>query len=392
MLVNFFLHLKKSGLPISLRELLDLLNALDEQLVDNSIDEFYQLARLILIKEERYFDRFDLAFSTYLNEEQTMDGLLNKSIPKEWLHKQLEKHLSEEEKQQLKSLGGFEEIMKTFEERLKEQKKRHQGGNKWIGTGGTSPFGAYGYNSEGIRIGQEHSRHQRAIKVWDKREYRNLDEDSMLEKRNMALALRRLQKSKQQGALTKFDLTKTIQATAKNAGFLDLQYQAEKQNDLKVLMFYDIGGSMDYHVELSQSLFFAAKSCFKSLEYFYFHNCPYEKVWQDNNRRESSTLKTMDLLRQFGPEYKVIFVGDASMSPYELIFAGGSVEHMNDEVGKVWLERIVNQFPHFVWLNPLEKSQWYSQSIEIIQEVIYNRMYPLSISGISSAIKILSGT
>ena len=386
MLVNFFLHLKQHNIPVILRELLDLLNALDSDLVQNSINDFYQLSRLILIKEERYFDRFDLAFSSYLNEETTMDGLLNKSIPKDWLAKQLEKHFTDEQKQQIKSLGGFDELMKTFEQRLKEQKKRHQGGNKWIGTGGTSPFGAYGYNPDGIRIGQEGSRHQRAVKVWDKREYRNLDEDRMLEKRNMSVALRRLKKSKKQGALTEFDLQSTIQSTAKNAGFLDLQYKAEKQNDLKVLMFYDIGGSMDYHVELSQNLFVAAKSCFKSLEYFYFHNCPYEKVWRDNNRRQNSTMNTMTLLRQFDADYKVIFVGDASMSPYELLFAGGSVEHMNDEAGKVWLERIVTHFPSMVWLNPLEKSQWHAQSVEMIQDVITQRMYPLSVHGISEAI------
>ena len=376
-------------MPVSIRELLDLINAVDNEMAEHSIDKFYQLARLIMIKDERYYDKFDLAFSSYLNDETRMDQLLNKSIPKEWLTKMIEKHLSEEEKANIKSLGGFDELMKTFEQRLKEQKKRHQGGNKWVGTGGTSPFGAYGYNPEGIRIGQDSSRHQRAVKVWDKREFKNLDEDSMLAKRNMSIALRRLKQNKKQGALTEFDLENTIKQTAKNAGFLDLKYQSEKKNDIKVLILYDIGGSMDYHVELTQSLFFAAKSCFKNMDYYYFHNCPYEKLWLDNQRRAKSSVSTMSLLRKYNKDYKVIIVGDASMSPYELMFAGGSVEHMNEEAGQVWLKRIVDYFPELVWLNPLKKSQWHAQSIDIVNDVIDNRMFPLSISGIGEAINKL---
>ncbi len=389
MLVHFFLHLKQQGVPVSLRELLDLLSALDADIVKNSMDDFYQLARLILIKDERYYDRFDLAFSSYINEKPTMDGSLSKPIPKDWLEKKLEKYLTKAEKDKMKSLGGFDELMKTFEERLKEQKKRHQGGNKWIGTGGTSPFGAYGYNPEGIRIGQDGSRHQRAVKVWDKREYKNLDEDAMLEKRNMTIALRRLQKNKKQGAVTEFDLQNTIKSTAKNAGYLDLRYQAAKQNDLKVLILYDVGGSMDYHVELTQTLFYAAKSCFKTLDYYYFHNCPYEKLWQDNHRRDNSSLKTMALIQRFNSDYKVIIVGDATMSPYELVFAGGSVEHMNDESGQVWLKRLLTHFPDAVWLNPLEKSQWYAQSVAMVNELMDQRMYPLSIHGIGDAMNQL---
>lgn len=374
---------------MSIRELLELVNAVDNELIEHSIDKFYQLARLIMIKDERYYDKFDLAFSSYLNDETRMDQLLNKSIPKEWLTKMIEKHLSEEEKAKIQSLGGFEELMKTFEQRLKEQKKRHQGGNKWVGTGGTSPFGAYGYNPEGIRVGQEGSRHQRAVKVWDKREFKNLDEDSMLAKRNMSIALRRLKQNKKQGALTEFDLENTIKQTAKNAGFLDLKYQSQKQNDIKVLILYDIGGSMDYHIELTRSLFFAAKSCFKNMDYYYFHNCPYEKVWLDNERRIDSTLQTMSLFRKYNKDYKVIIVGDASMSPYELLFAGGSVEHMNEEAGQVWLKRITDYFPDCVWLNPLEKSQWHAQSIDIVNDIIDKRMFALSISGISEAINQL---
>lgn len=389
MLVHFFFHLKNHGLPVSIRELIALLNAIEQDMVESSIDKFYLLARLIMIKDERYYDKFDLAFSSYLNDETRMDQLLTKKIPKDWLTKMIEKHLNEEEKANIKALGGLEELMKTFEQRLKEQKKRHQGGNKWLGTGGTSPFGAYGYNPEGIRMGQEHSRHQRAVKVWDKREFKNLDEDTLLAKRNMSIALRRLKQNKKQGGLTEFDLKNTIKCTAKNAGFLDLKYQQEKQNDIKVLILYDVGGSMDYHVELTKSLFFAAKNCFKQLNYYYFHNCPYENLWVDNERRNESSLKTLSLFKKYNREYKVIVVGDASMSPYELLFPGGSVEHMNQEAGNVWLKRLTDYFPDFVWLNPLEKSQWQAQSIAIVNEVIDNRMFPLSIHGISEAVSKL---
>lgn len=386
MLINFFFHLKQHQLPVTIKELLDLLQAIDARMLTGSIDQFYFLARLILVKDERYYDRFDQAFSHFLNGQTSLDGLLNKKIPSDWLTKMVEKHLSEEEKQKIQSLGGFDELMETFKQRLKEQKERHQGGNKWIGTGGTSPFGAYGYHPEGIRIGQEHSRHQRAVKVWDKREYRNLDDSTMLAQRNMTLALKSLQKQKRQGALTEFDLEHTIKATAKNAGLLDLQYRSEKQNNLKVLMLFDIGGSMDFHIELTRSLFAAARNCFKSLEFYYFHNCPYEKLWRDNARRSSSSISTYELLRKYNSDYKVIFVGDASMSPYELLYPGASVEHMNDEAGEVWLKRILQHFDNTVWLNPLEKSDWYAQSVNMIADYMHHRMYPLSLQGIQQAV------
>jgi uncharacterized protein with von Willebrand factor type A (vWA) domain len=386
MLINFFFHLKQHQLPVTIKELLDLLQAIDARMLTGSIDQFYFLARLILVKDERYYDRFDQAFSQFLNGQTSLEGLLNKKIPSDWLTKMVEKHLSEEEKQKIQSLGGFDELMETFKQRLKEQKERHQGGNKWIGTGGTSPFGAYGYHPEGIRIGQEHSRHQRAVKVWDKREYRNLDDSTMLAQRNMTLALKSLQKQKRQGALTEFDLEHTIKATAKNAGLLDLQYRSEKQNNLKVLMLFDIGGSMDFHIELTRSLFAAARNCFKSLEFYYFHNCPYEKLWRDNARRSSSSISTYELLRKYNSDYKVIFVGDASMSPYELLYPGASVEHMNDEAGEVWLKRILQHFDNTVWLNPLEKSDWYAQSVNMIADYMHHRMYPLSLQGIQQAV------
>lgn len=390
MFIHFFLHLKQAGLPVTIKELLDLLNALDLNLNNGSIDEFYTLARLILIKDERFYDRYDQAFASFLNGAESLAALQDKAIPKEWLTKQLEKYLTESEKAQIKALGGLDELLKTFKERLKEQKSRHQGGNKWIGTGGTSPFGAYGYNPEGIRIGQQTSRHQRAVKVWDKRQFRNLDEDAMLAKRNMSLALRRLRQRNYHSSLTEFDLSQTIQKTAQNAGWLDLQYKAIKTDNLKVLMLFDIGGSMDYHVELSQNLFAAAKSCFKTLDYFYFHNCPYETLWQDNQRRSQSAIKTTELLQRFNSDYKVIIVGDASMSPYELLYAGGSVEHMNQEAGQVWLNRLFEHFPDMIWLNPLDKQHWYAQTIEMIQNLLTNRMYPLSIHGITEAMKRLS--
>lgn len=388
MLVHFFLHLKNHGLPVTIRELMDLLNSVE--LLNGSIDSFYHMARLTLVKDERFYDRFDTAFSSFLNGENSLAGLLNKTIPKEWLSNMAEQLLSNEEKAKIQSLGGFEELMKAFHERLNEQQTRHQGGNKWIGTGGTSPFGAYGYNPEGIRIGQDSSRHQRAIKVWDKREFKNLDEDTILAKRNMTIALRRLRQTNNKGPATQFDLETTIQKTAQNAGLLDLNYKPAKQDDLKVLMLYDVGGSMDYHVELTQTVFSAAKSSFKTIDYFYFHNCPYETLWKDNQRRSQTAISTIDLIRRFNADYKVIIIGDASMSPYELLYAGGSVEHMNDEPGKVWLQRIIDHFSKLVWLNPLDRQYWHTPSVTMINQLLNNRMYPLSIHGIADAMRTVS--
>lgn len=388
-MINFFFHLRAYKLPVTIRELLDLLQAIDRDIIAGSIDEFYQLARLIMIKDERFYDRFDVAFSSFLNDSNSLQSLLDHHIPESWLRKMAENHLTEQEQAQIRKLGGFQELMEAFKQRLKEQKERHQGGNKWIGTAGTSPFGAYGYNPEGYRIGQEYSRHQRAVKVWDKRQYRNLDEGEMLAMRNMTIALGRLKQLKQCGPLNVFDLESTITNTAKNAGLLDLQFKAETKDELKVLMLYDIGGSMDYHIDLTKQLFTAAKSSFKRLDYYYFHNCPYENLWTDNQRRKDSAISTLEVMRLYDDSYRLIIVGDAAMSPYELIYQGGSVEHMNDEAGQIWLNRIIAHFPNLVWLNPLNKNQWYAQSIDMINNMLDQRMYPLSIEGITQAINSL---
>lgn len=390
MLVPFFLHLKHSGLPVSLKEYLDLLNALEKQIAKASIDDFYALSRMMLIKDERYYDKFDVAFSQYINGETLLSPLHNKTIPQEWLAKMIEKHLSEEEKKAIKSLGDFNKLMETFKKRLEEQKGRHQGGNKWIGTGGTSPFGAYGYHPEGFRLGQEGSRHQRAVKVWDKREFYNLDEDQSLQRRNMAMALRRLKQFSRVGVAEELDLDATIKETANKAGLLSLKMVPEKKNNVKVLLLFDIGGSMDSHVYLSQELFNEAKRSFKQMDYFYFHNCVYETVWQDNSRRRHSSINTLDLFKRFNQEEKVIFVGDAAMSPYELTMPGGSVEHMNLESGEVWLKRLLDYFPKCVWLNPIPQEHWVAQSIDMVKQMLDGRMYPLTIDGVTKAMGTLS--
>jgi uncharacterized protein with von Willebrand factor type A (vWA) domain len=390
MLIDFFSTLRKYELKVSVRELLDLLNALDKEVIFADIDKFYQLSRMIMVKDEVHFDKFDRAFADYFKGISSID-LFDKDIPDDWLRKEIEKFLTDEEKEKLKALGSLEELLDTLQERLKEQGKRHQGGNKWMGTGGTSPFGAHGYNPEGVRKGQDSSRHKRAVKVWNKRQYANLSDDQLLGTRNMQIALRRLRKFACTGAQDKLDLDSTIKATANNAGYLDIKMVAERHNAVKVLMFFDVGGSMDPYIEQMEQLFSAAKGEFKHLEYFYFHNCLYETVWRDNSRRFVDKKDVWEVIRTYSSDYKVIFVGDASMGPYEISYPGGSVEHWNEEAGEVWMQRLTNHFDNVVWLNPIDKEHWrYTVSIGYLSELVDNKMYPLTLDGISRAINELT--
>ncbi|MCQ8889120.1 VWA domain-containing protein [Pseudoalteromonas carrageenovora] len=395
MLIAFFFKLREYRLPVSLRELLDLINALKKGVIFADVDAFYHLARTIMVKDETHFDRFDKAFSDYFSGIADLDLLESlkqqHNLPEDWLRKEFEKHLSDEEKAQLKAMGGLDELMKTLKERLEEQQKRHAGGNKWVGTGGTSPFGAYGYNPEGVRIGQDGNRNRQAVKVWDKREYKNLDTDREIGSRTIKLALKKLRKFARTGASDTLDLNETIRATAKQGGMLDIKMAPERHNAVKVLMLFDIGGSMDDYIHTCEELFSAAQSEFKHLEFYYFHNCLYEHVWQDNARRHSNVINTMTLINKFTSDYKVIFVGDATMGPYEIAYPGGSVEHYNEEPGSAWLARITNHFDKVAWLNPQPVEHWpYYQSIGFIKQLMDNRMYPLSLDGISRAIKELS--
>jgi len=393
MFLPFFDNLRRAKVPVSLREFLSFLEAMKAGLATYDIEAFYFLARAIMVKDERHIDRFDQAFAATfsgLEEISAADVLNAVDIPEEWLQKMTEKHLSEEEKAEIEALGGFEKLMETLKERLKEQEGRHQGGNKWIGTGGTSPFGAYGYNPEGVRIGQKESRHQRAVKVWDKREFRNLDGDVELGTRNIKVALKRLRRWARDGAEDELDLPGTIQSTAEH-GYIDVKTRPERRNAVKVLLFLDIGGSMDAHVKIVEELFSAAKAEFKHMEHFYFHNCLYEGVWKDNRRRWDQQTPTWDVLRTYGPDYKCIFVGDASMSPYEIAFAGGANEHWNKEAGHVWLQRARDQWAGHLWINPVPEKYWgYTQSIGMIQEVFgADRMVPMTLSGIEMGMKVL---
>ncbi len=393
MFIRFFLELKKAGVPVSLREYLTLLEGMDAGLVSYNVEGFYYLSRVTLVKDERFLDRFDRVFSEIFKGVEAVsgaDGVDPAELPEEWLTKLAEKHLSEEEKKLVESLGGFEKLMETLRERLKEQHKRHQGGSKMIGTAGTSPFGAYGYNPEGVRIGQHESRYRRAVKVWDKREFRNLDDSMELGTRNIKVALKRLRRWAREGADNELDLPGTIRATAEH-GYLDVKTRPERHNAVKVLLFLDIGGSMDDHVRIVEELFSAARSELKQLEHFYFHNCLYEGVWKDNRRRYSEVVPTQDVLHKFGPDYKVIFVGDAAMSPYEIAYPGGSVEHWNAEPGELWLRRALDQWRNTIWLNPVERRAWdYSQSTKMIRHLFGDRMYPLTLSGLDAAMKELS--
>jgi hypothetical protein len=390
MLIDFFLSLRTAGLPCSIKEFMLLLEAMDADLVYGSVDDFYHLSRAALVKDERHFDRFDLAFAAYFKGVARSDGGITADVPEGWLRKLAERFLTDEEKALVESLGGWEQLMETLRRRLAEQQGRHQGGNKWIGTAGTSPFGAYGYNPEGIRIGQHESRHRRAVKVWDRREYRDYDSDVELGIRNVKLALRRLRRFAREGAAETLDLPGTVRATSDNAGWLDLKLIPQLRNTVKVLLFLDVGGSMDDHIKLCEELFSAAKLEFKHLEHFYFHNCVYESVWRDNRRRFAERESTLDVIARYGRDYRLIVVGDASMSPYEIEQPGGSVEHHNEEPGRVWLARLLNAYPHAVWLNPIPEAQWrWTQSIASIHDLMDHRMYPLTLNGLEQAMASL---
>ena len=391
MLINFFMTLRQERLPVSFTELFALLDCLTHNFAFGDIDEFYHVARLCLVKDEKHFDKFDRAFSKYFEQLDLIDDLSLYQIPEQWLKKQFENSLSDEEKAQIEAMGGLEKLLEAFRKRMEEQEKRHQGGNKWIGTGGTSPFGAYGYNPEGIRIGQDEGRNNRAVKVWDRRNYRDLDDSVEIGTRNIKMALRRLRKFARTGADEELDMDDTISSTARNAGMLDIKMVPERRNAVKVLLFFDVGGSMDPHVRLCEELFSAAKTEFKHLKYFYFHNFLYDSVWTKSQRRHAETTSTFELINTYTKDYKVIFVGDATMAPYEITHAGGSIEHYNEEAGAVWCQRITDAFEHFVWLNPTPKEYWqHSYSIEIVKELVEDRMFPLSVKGLEEAMALLT--
>ncbi len=390
MLSGFFVKLKDHKIPVSIKEWLTLLEAMQKGVISPSIDEFYCLSRTALVKDEQNFDKFDRAFGEYFKGIESIAGI-EFDVPLEWLLKHAELNLSPEEKAMIEALGGWEKLMEALKKRLEEQKGRHQGGNKWIGTAGTSPFGAYGYNPEGVRIGQDGSRSRSAVKVWDQREYRNLDDSVELGTRNIKVALRRLRKFAREGAPEELDLDTTIDKTARNAGWLDLHMRPERHNAVKVLMFLDIGGSMDDHIRLCEELFSATKTEFKHLEYFYFHNCLYDYVWKDNRRRHSERTRTSDIMHKYGHDYKLVFVGDATMSPYEILQPGGSIEYSNDEAGAVWLKRMLEVYPRAVWLNPEPEEIWpYRQSIGILREIMGGRMYPTTVEGLERAMRALA--
>ncbi|NQW01827.1 MAG: VWA domain-containing protein [Rhodospirillales bacterium] len=390
MFLQFFYQLREAQVPVSLREYLTLLEAMDQGLAAYSVDHFYYLSRACLVKDETNLDKFDRVFGNVFKGLETPEEGQPQVIPDEWLRKLAEKYLSEEDKRQIEALGGWEKLMETLQKRLAEQKKRHQGGSKWIGTAGTSPFGAYGYNPEGVRIGQEEGRHQRAVKVWDKREFKNLDDRVELGTRNIKVALRRLRKFARQGAATELDMEDTIRSTAKQ-GWLDVKLVPERHNAAKVLLFLDVGGSMNPHVKVMEELFSAARSEFKHLEYFYFHNFLYERCWKDNSRRHKDVINTWDVLHTYGHDYKVIFVGDASMSPYEIVYPGGSVEHWNEEAGALWMERLLRVYGRAVWINPVPEKWWgNTQSVGMVSQLMGDRMYPLNLDGLDRAIRDLS--
>jgi len=390
MLIDFFLKLKAAKVPVTTKEYLMLIEGMQKGVVGASIDDFYYFSRTCLVKDEANFDKFDRAFGEYFKGVEAIMGV-NADIPLEWLRKQVELNLSPEEKAKIEAMGGWEKLMETLKKRLEEQKGRHQGGSKWIGTGGTSPYGAYGYNPEGVRIGQEGSRNRSAVKVWDQREYQNLDDQVELGTRNIKIALRRLRRFARDGAPEELDLDGTISSTARKAGMLDILMRPERHNKVKVLLFFDIGGSMDDHIKLCEEMFSAAKTEFKHMEYFYFHNCLYDYVWKDNRRRHSERTPTLDIMHKYGHDYKLIFVGDATMSPYEILQPGGSIEYSNDEAGAVWMRRMLDVYPKAIWLNPEPEQLWpYRQSISVIREIMESRMYPITIEGLERAMRYLS--
>jgi len=389
MLIDFFLHLKASKLKVSTREFLTLLEGLRDGVCGHSMEEFYFYARTCLVKDESFYDRFDAAFGAYFKGVTEIPGL-ETELPEEWLRAMMKRHLSPEDKAKLEKLG-WDKLMEEFRKRLDEQKERHQGGSKWIGTGGKSPFGNGGYHPEGIRVGGESAGNRTAVKVWEKREYRNLDDSVELGTRNIKVALRRLRRFAREGAADELDLDGTIAATARNAGWLDLMMRPERHNAVKVLLFLDVGGSMDDHVKVCEELFSACRSEFKHLEYFYFHNCVYERVWRDSHRRHAENIPVADLIHRYGPDYKLIFVGDATMSPYEILHQHGSIEHMNAEPGAAWIRRLLDAWPAAAWLNPEPERLWpYRRSIEILQQIMGGRMYPMTLGGLERAMQQLS--
>ena len=390
MLTRFFFDLRAAGVPVGVTEFLTLLEGLKARVVWVSAQDFYYFARTCLVKDERHYDRFDRVFAQTFEGAEKLFERIVAELPVEWLKALAERTLTEEEKARVQALGGWEKLLETLRERLQEQKERHQGGSKWIGTAGTSPFGAEGYNPEGVRIGQSKSRHRRAVKVWDAREYRNFDDTVELGTRNMKLALRRLRRFAREGAADQLDLEGTISATARNAGHLDLKLVPERRNAVKVLLFLDVGGSMDDHIRICEELFSAARSEFRHLEHFYFHNFPYEKLWKDNRRRHSVVTDTLTVLRTYSRDYRAIFVGDATMSPYEITQPGGGVEGWNAESGAVWMQRIVAAFPRLVWLNPEPRERWdYTPSVRITRDLIGERMFTLTLEGLDAAIREL---
>ena len=390
MLIKFFFMLRSGGLNTSITELLHLLEAMQYGIAKFNVENFYYLSRSILVKDESLFDRFDQIFTAHFSGIEKIINELFKDVPEEWLRKQAQLMLTEEERAQIESMGGFEKLIETLKKRFEEQKDRHQGGSKWIGTAGTSPYGAYGYNPEGIRIGQPGSVHRRAVKVWDKREFRNLDNSVNIGTRSIKIALRQLRKFAREGIADQLDIDNTIKKTAKNAGLLELEMVPEKHNSIKILLCLDVGGSMDDHVRVCEELFSAASSEFKNLEYFYFHNFLYEKLWKDNSRRHAEQIPLNEIINKYGPEYKLILVGDATMSPYEIAYPGGSIEHWNEEPGSVWLKRMLDHFKNAVWINPEEKQHWnFTPSIKLTHDLMEGRMFPLTLHGLSEAIKEL---
>jgi uncharacterized protein with von Willebrand factor type A (vWA) domain len=390
MLINFFQGLRESGVPVTTKELLDLLEGLKRNIAFASMDEFYYFSRTCMVKDEKYFDRFDRAFGLHFKELEALDDIIEALIPDDWLRSEFLKNLSDEEKAQIESLGGLEKLIEEFKKRLEEQKERHEGGSKWIGTGGTSPFGQEGYHPEGIRVGPN-GKNKKAVKVWEKREFANLDDSVQLGTRNIKIAMRRLRKFARTGAADELDLDDTISSTARNAGLLDIKMVPERHNAVKVLLFLDVGGSMDPHVKVCEELFSAARTEFKHLEYFYFHNFIYESVWKNNVRRHNERMQTLDILHKYSHDYKVVFVGDASMSPYEIAQPGGSVEHWNEESGEAWMRRIAGVYDKIAWLNPIPEDEWeYTQSVSMTRQLLEGHMYPLSLKGLEEGMSYLS--
>ena len=390
MLINFFHGLKDAGVPVTTRELLDLMEGLKRHIVFADMDEFYYFSRTCMVKDEKYFDRFDKAFGLHFKDLEALDDVIEALIPDDWLRSEFLKNLTEEEKAKIESLGGLEKLIEEFKKRLEEQKERHEGGNKWVGTGGTSPFGQEGYHPEGIRVGPN-GRNKKAVKVWDKRDFKNLDDSVELGTRNIKVAMRRLRKFARTGAADELDLDDTISSTARNAGLLDIKMVPERHNAVKVLLFFDVGGSMDPHVRVCEELFSAARTEFKHMEYFYFHNFLYESVWRNNIRRHNERTPLLDILHKYSHDYKVVFVGDASMSPYEIVQPGGSVEHWNDESGEMWMRRLREVYDRVIWINPVPEDEWqYTQSVSIAHQLMEGHMYPLTLKGLEEGMSYLS--